>query len=125
MLEEGASASDEASWAGWFVHASLFCYTIPMLVKQYYVYIMTTKMNNSLYVGVTNDLNRRVFEHKNHLVEGFTNRYHIEKLVHYEIADNAKSAISREKQIKKWLRRKKVELIQANNPDWRDLYEAL
>ena len=96
-----------------------------MLSKQYYIYIMTTKMNTTLYIGVTNDLKRRIFEHKNHLVEGFTNRYRIEKLVYYENTDDAIAAIAREKQIKKWLRRKKVELIQANNPDWRDLCEAL
>ena len=96
-----------------------------MLSKQYYIYIITTELNTVLYVGVTNDLKRRVFEHKNHLVEGFTNRYRIEKLVYYETCADINSAISREKKIKKWLRRKKVELIQAKNPDWHDLYEAL
>ncbi len=96
-----------------------------MLTKQYYVYILTNETHTTLYIGVTSDLKRRVFEHKNHLVEGFTKRYHLGKLVYYEICEDIDSAITREKQMKKWLRYKKVELIQTSNPDWHDLYDEL
>ena len=89
--------------------------------KQYYVYIMTNKTNRVLYTGVTNDLKRRVYEHKKKLLEGFTKKYNIVKLVYYEICDDIEGAIAREKQIKGWLRRKKVALIESLNQDWRDL----
>ncbi len=89
--------------------------------KQYYIYIMTNKTNRVLYTGVTNDLKRRVYEHKNKLVEGFTKKYNVGKLVYYEICDDIEGAIAREKQIKGWLRRKKVALIESLNQDWRDL----
>ena len=96
-----------------------------MLNKQYHIYILTSESNSVLYVGFTNDLKRRVYEHKNHLVEGFTSRYRINKLVYFETCSDVNSAITREKQIKKWLRRKKVELIQGDNPEWQDLYDSL
>jgi putative endonuclease len=96
-----------------------------MLTKQYYIYIMTNKLNTTLYIGITNDLKRRVFEHKNHLIKGFTNSYSIEKLVYYETCEDVNSAISREKQMKKGLRQKKVNLVQSFNNDWHDLYETL
>jgi putative endonuclease len=96
-----------------------------MLSKQYYIYTLTSESNSVLYVGFTNDLKRRVYEHKNHLVEGFTSRYRINKLVYFETCSDVNSAITREKQIKKWLRRKKVELIQGDNPEWQDLYDSL
>jgi putative endonuclease len=86
---------------------------------------MTNKLNTTLYIGITNDLKRRVFEHKNHLVKGFTNSYSIEKLVYYETCEDVISAITREKQMKKWLRQKKVNLVQSFNNDWHDLYETL
>ena len=90
----------------------------------YYVYIMTNKTQSVLYTGVTNDLTRRVYEHKNHLDENaFTARYKICKLVYYEATTDIKSAITREKQIKNLLRRKKEELINNLNPEWRDLSE--
>jgi len=89
--------------------------------KQYYVYIMTNKTNRVLYTGVTNDLKRRVYEHKKKLLEGFTKKYNIVRLVYYEICDDIEGAIAREKQIKGWLRRKKVALIELLNQDWRDL----
>ena len=88
----------------------------------YYVYIMTNK-SKTLYTGVTNNLVRRVFEHKHHLVEGFTERYNITKLVYYEETNDVREAISREKQIKGWLRRKKIALIESVNPEWSDLSE--
>ena len=82
---------------------------------------MTNKMDRVLYTGITNDLKRRVYEHKKKLVEGFTKKYNIVKLVYYEICDDIEGAIAREKQIKGWLRRKKVALIESLNQDWRDL----
>ena len=89
-------------------------------MKQYYVYVMTNK-SRTLYTGVTDNLERRVYEHKNKLIEGFTKRYNITKLVYYEETNDVQSAIMREKQIKGWLRRKKVALIEAINPGWADL----
>jgi len=91
--------------------------------KQYYVYIMTNKHNNVLYTGVTNDLKKRTYEHKEKLVDGFTKKYAINKLVYYEIFDSSCSAITREKQIKGGLRQKKVNLIRSLNPEWEDLYD--
>ena len=82
---------------------------------------MTNKTNRVLYTGVTNDLTRRVYEHKNKLVEGFTIRYNADKLVYYEFCGDIESAISREKQIKGWLRRKKIALIESMNSEWKEL----
>jgi len=96
-----------------------------MKKKSFYVYILTNKSNKVLYVGITNNLPRRIYEHKHKLVEGFTNKYNVNKLVYYEIFKDAYSAISREKQLKGWLRKKKVELINAFNPTWKDLYEEI
>jgi len=91
--------------------------------KQYYVYIMTNKADTVLYTGVTNDLLRRVYEHKGKFVKGFTSRYKISKLVYYEVCDTAESAILREKQIKAGSRQKKINLIVSMNSGWRDLYD--
>jgi putative endonuclease len=91
--------------------------------KQYYIYIMTNKRNTVLYTGVTNDLKKRVYEHKEKLVGGFTKKYNINKLVYYEIFDSSYSAITREKQIKSRSRQKKVNLIGSLNPEWDDLYD--
>ena len=88
---------------------------------QYFVYILTNKYNRVLYTGVTNDLRRRVYEHKNHLVSGFTKQYNVHKLVYYDNTPDVYSAISREKQIKGWSRAKKIKLITEMNPDWHDL----
>ena len=88
------------------------------VMNSYYVYIMTNK-SRTLYTGVTNDLERRVFEHKHHLVEGFTKKYNITKLVYFEETNDVREAISREKQIKGWLRKKKIALI----AEWKDLSE--
>lgn len=91
--------------------------------KIYYVYIMTNCRNTVLYVGVTNNLERRVFEHKNHLLKGFTSRYNIEKLVYFEETDDISVALSREKQIKAGSRKKKIRLIEVVNKKWEDLLE--
>ena len=91
-------------------------------MSEYYVYIMTNH-SKTLYTGVTNDLQRRVFEHKNKQVSGFTSRYNITKLVYFEISSSSYDAIRREKQIKGWLRSKKIALIESINPDWLDLSE--
>jgi len=91
-------------------------------VKQFYMYILASQRNGTLYIGVTSDLIKRVHEHKNNLVSGFTEKYNVHKLVYFETTDNIDSAIRREKQIKKWNRDWKIELIEKDNPDWRDLY---
>jgi putative endonuclease len=83
---------------------------------------MASKRNGTLYIGVTDSLIRRVYEHKNSLIEGFTKKYKIHNLVFYERFDDVKSAIRYEKRLKKWNRRWKIELIEKSNPDWKDLY---
>lgn len=93
-----------------------------MANKQYYVYIMASKRDGMLYIGVTSDLIKRVYEHKNDLTDGFTNKYHIHNLVYFEVTEDINSAITREKQLKKWNRAWKTALIEKNNPEWRDLY---
>ncbi len=93
--------------------------------KQYYVYIMTNKHDTVLYTGVTDDLQKRVFEHKNKLVPSFTNYYNIHKLVYYEVFEDPYYAITREKQIKGGSRQKKINLINGMNPEWRDLYPEI
>jgi len=93
--------------------------------KQYYVYILASKKNGTLYTGVTDNLIRRVFEHKNNIVKGFTQKYSVHGLVYYEVIDDIKEAINREKNIKAWKRQWKIELIEKNNPEWHDLYEKL
>jgi len=93
--------------------------------RSYYVYILTNKTNCALYIGVTNDLVRRIYEHKEKLIDGFTSRYRLTKLVYFECFDDIVEAIAREKAIKGWIRKKKVELIGATNPGWCDLYEEL
>lgn len=92
---------------------------------RYYVYILTTERNSALYTGVTNDLIRRVYEHKNNLVPGFTKRYNVHKLVYFEAGEDILAAIEREKQIKNWVRKKKIALISTVNPDWHDLYNEI
>lgn len=90
--------------------------------KAYYVYIMTNK-SRRLYTGVTNNLERRVYEHKHKLLPGFTSKFNITKLVFFEAGDDISVAIAREKQIKGWLRAKKIALIESMNPEWKDLSE--
>jgi putative endonuclease len=91
----------------------------------YYVYIMTNKYNRVLYTGVSNDLKRRVWEHKEKVVEGFTKRYNVTKLVYYEVFNDVREAIAREKQIKAGSRQKKIDLVNRLNREWRDLYDEL
>ena len=92
---------------------------------QYYVYILASQRNGTLYIGMTNDLIRRVWEHKQDLVEGFTQKYGVHRLVWHEPVDKSLTAITREKQLKKWNRAWKLRLIEEMNPDWKDLYEDL
>jgi len=90
-------------------------------MKSYWVYVLTNKINTVLYVGVTNDLKRRIYEHKNKLVEGFTKKYNLTKLVYFEEFPSPKDAIAVEKKIKGWSRWKKVQLIQYKNKIWKDI----
>jgi len=122
--------SDEAISAPNTVFARQLCcrgnlgYNMKM-GRQYYVYIMTNSRNTVLYTGVTNDLKRRVYEHKEKLVSGFTRKYSITKLVYYEVLEDIENAILREKQIKGGSRHKKIRLINSMNRGWNDLYEGL
>jgi len=93
--------------------------------KKGFVYIMTNKNNKVLYTGVTSDLKQRIWQYKNKIIQGFTSKYNVNKLVYYECSENIKSAIEREKQIKVGSRKKKIELIEQFNPEWRDLYDEL
>lgn len=93
--------------------------------KTYFVYILVSQRNGTLYIGVTNNLSRRVWEHKEKQVKGFTKKYSIDKLVFFEEYEDVNNAIAREKQLKKWNRAWKIELIGKNNPDWEDLYYDL
>jgi len=89
------------------------------------VYIMASKRNGTLYTGVTGDLCKRVWEHKNNLVDGFTQKYSVHQLVYFELHEEIEAAIQREKQIKKWNRAWKIQLIEKMNPQWQDLYESI
>ncbi len=91
-------------------------------MKTYYVYILSSGKNGTLYIGVTNDLLRRVYEHKKKLIKGFTSKYHVDSLIYFEETDDVSAAIQREKQLKRWKRDWKIELIQKMNPDWQDLF---
>ena len=90
----------------------------------YYVYILTTKENTTLYIGVTNDLKRRVFEHRKGQIASFTKKYNVHKLVYFEEYSEINAAIAREKQLKRWIRAKKIALIETKNPYWNDWSEA-
>ncbi|MDO8578605.1 MAG: GIY-YIG nuclease family protein [Dehalococcoidales bacterium] len=96
-----------------------------MQTSQYYVYILANKTNVALYIGVTNDLRRRVYEHKNKFVNGFAEKYDIDKLVYYEVFGDPENAILREKKLKGGSRAKKNRLVESMNPQWRDLYDEL
>ena len=93
--------------------------------KQPYVYILASQRNGTLYIGVTSDLGKRVWEHKNDLVEGFTGKYGVHRLVYYELHGDMVSAITREKQLKKWRREWKLRLIEEHNAEWRDLWTEI
>lgn len=95
------------------------------MVKQYYVYIVTNKWNKVLYTGITNDLLRRVQEHKDKTFKGFTKRYNVDKLVYYEDTESIESAILKEKQIKGGSRKDKIQLVNSLNPGWRDLFDEI
>ena len=92
---------------------------------QYYVYILASKPNGTLYIGVTNNIARRVWEHKQGLVEGFTKKYAVHRLVYCEAFARPQEAIRREKRLKKWNRAWKIQLIESTNPEWKDLYETV
>lgn len=91
----------------------------------YYVYVMANKRNGTIYIGVTNDLMRRVYEHREGLMKGFTKRYGLKMIVYYEVFGSITNAIQRETSLKRWPRRWKLDLIEQRNPQWRDLYEEI
>jgi len=92
--------------------------------RTYYVYLLTNWNNKVMYVGMTNDLKRRIYEHKAKTVKGFTEKYNLNKLVYFEATSNVQAAIAREKEIKKWRREKKNALVAGTNPEWKDLSES-
>ena len=94
-------------------------------MKEYVVYILASKKNGVLYIGVTGNLIKRAWEHKNNCVEGFTKKYFVHRLVYYEVTTDVESAIRREKQLKKWNRDWKIKLIEEDNPNWEDLYNRI
>jgi len=94
-------------------------------MKEFYVYILCSKRNGTLYTGVTSNLPKRIYEHKHNLVDGFTKKYGVHSLVWFERYESADEAITREKQIKKWNRKWKLELIEEKNPEWNDLYDSI
>ena len=96
-----------------------------MNIKEYYVYILFSKKNGTLYTGVTSDLKKRIWEHKSKIIDGFTSKYNVDKLGYYEICNDINSAISGEKQIKAGNRKNKINLITSMNPNWEDLYEKI
>ena len=96
-----------------------------MVSKQPAVYILASKRNGTLYIGVTSNLIKRIWEHKNNLVQGFTKQYNVHDLVWYELHENMESAILREKMLKEWKRTWKLELIESSNPNWHDLYDTI
>ena len=93
--------------------------------KNFYVYILASKQNGTLYIGVTSNLIKRIWAHKESLADGFTKKYNVKKLVYYEQHQNSESAIRKEKRLKEWKRRWKLELIEKFNPEWNDLYDSI
>jgi putative endonuclease len=93
--------------------------------KNYYLYIITSKKNGTLYIGITGDLVKRIYEHKQNAVDGFTKKYNVHQLVYYEVYRDIEEAILREKQMKKWNRKWKVRIIEEKNPEWKDLYDEI
>ena len=94
-------------------------------MSYYYIYILASRRNGTLYTGFTGNLSRRVYDHKNDFVPGFIKKYGVQTLVYYECCEDRESTILREKQIKEWKRRWKLELIEKNNPEWKDLYDEI
>jgi putative endonuclease len=121
MTASAISHRDVPNWVGAPLRGGV-SWRMP---RQYYVYIMTNRRKTVLYTGVTNDLVRRVWQHRNGRADGFTARYHCSELVMYEVFQDSYNAITREKQIKAGSRRRKIELIEQVNPEWRDLYNEL
>ena len=103
------------SWAHFIIESSAY------MPKSYYVYLLTNQNNKVMYVGMTNNLARRIYEHRHDLIAGFTSKYHVNKLVYFEETADVLAAITREKQVKKWRREKKNALVEAMNPEWSDL----
>lgn len=95
------------------------------IMRTYYIYILASKRNGTLYVGATNNLQRRIYEHRNNLIDGFTKRYNVHRLVYFEETTNVESALRREKQLKAWERSWKMQLIERTNVQWEDLYTKL
>lgn len=94
-------------------------------MKEYYIYILASKRNGTLYIGVTNNLIRRIYEHKQNLIDGFSKKYNVHILVYFEAMTNIETAITREKQLKRWDRDWKITLIEKSNPQWKDLYHDI
>ena len=94
-------------------------------MNSYYVYILASRKNGTLYIGVTNDLVRRAYDHRNDAIEGFTKKYSVHTLVYYEPYTDVRDALTREKRLKKWKRQWKINLIESTNPDWKDLYPQI
>jgi len=94
-------------------------------MNSYYVYILASRKNGTLYIGVTNDLVRRAYDHKSNVIQGFTEKYGVHNLVYYESYTDDRDALTREKRLKKWKRQWKINLIETKNPDWIDLYEQI
>lgn len=117
MCPQNDSFGDLIDKLGFFIHKNSYN------MKQYFVYVMASK-TKTVYIGVTNNLKRRVYEHKQKLVDGFTKKYNITRLVYYEEFGDSYSAIQREKKLKGWIRKKKIALIESINPEWRDLSEG-
>jgi putative endonuclease len=118
-------ADDDAERMSRLDRAAQCSETSGMRPRHFYVYILAGKIGGTLYIGVTNDLIRRVAEHRLKLVESFTEKYDVAKLVYYEQFDDAENAIKREKRLKKWNRAWKIRLIEENNPNWEDLYSGI
>jgi putative endonuclease len=95
------------------------------MTKQFYVYILASKRNGTIYIGVTSNLTQRIWQHKNNQAEGFSKKHNIKQLVYFEQHETAENAITREKQLKKWNRAWKLKLIEKVNPEWKDLYEII
>ena len=93
--------------------------------KQYYVYILASRKNGTLYIGITSNLVKRIWEHKEKVVKGFSSKYDVNKLVYYKIFDDPENAIKREKRLKEYKRQWKIDLIEKDNPEWKDLYEEI
>ena len=111
----------------WLDHGTqvIYSYIMSFEQKYYYVYIMASSKNGTLYIGFTSNLPQRIFEHKNHLLPGFTNKYNVDKLVYFERFEDVNQAIRHEKRLKEWKRNWKKDLIEKHNPQWRDLYDDL